>query len=206
MKNYIALSLLIASSTPLMGQCTQAEVAPLLDFVAQHRDTLAMYAYRSKTIKTERFKKKPVPAPSLDTIAKAITRDERVQKTKKSSPAKVSVPVGPTPEELAFETVRDAAIGGYVPAQDILAYCYATGAGTKVNSRLAFSWYLKAALEGSKSALDSLIACFEGGIGVAKDSKIAKILTDILKNTQDDIGITRTDKINQILKRSVNVA
>ncbi len=191
MKKYLALSLLMMSSIPLMGQCTQAEAAPLLDFVALHRDTLAMYVLRSQTVKTERFKKKPIPKPAAE------------PKTKKSASAVVLPPAGPTPEELAFETVRDAAYGGYVPAQDILAYCYATGAGTRVNNRLAFSWYLKAALEGSKSALDSLIACFEGGIGVVKDNKIAQILTDILKNAMDDIGITKTDKINSILKRSL---
>lgn len=79
-------------------------------------------------------------------------------------------------EELAFATVKESAENGYIPAQDLLAYCYATGAGTKVNKVLAFCWYLQAAYNGSRSAKESLISCFEQGIGVTRNIEIARVL------------------------------
>ena len=100
------------------------------------------------------------------------------QSEKKS--LKTSKKSGPSREELAFKTVKEAAQDGYIPAQDLLAYCYATGTGTKPSGKLAFSWYLSAALAGSSSAKESLIACFEEGIGVTKDTTMAQVLKTLL--------------------------
>ncbi len=177
MKNYIALSLLMFSCAPLIGDNQHSQIAPLFDFVSKHHDALTIYTHRSPNLKGSRITKK----------SKNSRANHQAAETK------------------AFETVRNAAVEGYVPAQDVLAYCYATGAGTKMNTRLAFSWYLKAALEGSKSALNSLITCFEEGLGVAKDVKIAQILGNIL-NIQDEMLITKANKINKGQGRSLKGA
>lgn len=174
MKKYLALLILTISQTTLTGTQIRPEVQTLLDFVTQHHDTMALYICRSQVVKTDRFKKKPTLP--LSTMAQ--------KKDNKTVPQK-AIPAGPTPEELAFESVCDSAQGGYIPAQELLAYCYATGAGTPVNNRLSFAWYLKASLNGSSGALDSLIACFENGIGITKDAKLTQILNNLLKIKQN---------------------
>lgn len=128
----------------------------------------------------------PLQTPNklLDFVAQHSTEMalymRRSIKPTKKNPKKSATSSPTTAEELAFISVKESALGGYVPAQDLLAYCYATGTGTKENGRLAFCWYLKAALEGSKSARDSLFACFEEGIGVTSDPQLCKLLKTIL--------------------------
>ena len=151
-----------------MASATTHKANKLLEFVAQHSTEMAAYMHRSSiltTPKTIRFN--PTPAAQLKKSKKSSQKNSR-----SSSPT--------TAEELAFISVKDSALGGYVPAQDLLAYCYATGTGTKINERLAFCWYLKAAISGSKSAIDSLVACFNDGIGVNIDPQISKTLKSIL--------------------------
>ena len=123
----------------------------LLDFVTQHSAEISQHIKRSVKKNTPHKKSQRNAQPSF------------------------------TAEELAFISVKESAEGGYTPAQDLLAYCYATGTGTKVNARLAFCWYLRAALAGSKSAKDSLIACFEEGVGVTSDPRLSKLLKDLLQ-------------------------
>lgn len=142
----------------------------LLDFVKKHSTEIANHMHRSinnPAQKTTRFNQKTA-ANFLK--KKPFNKNLKNQKTERSS----------TAEELAFISVKESATNGYVPAQDMLAYCYATGTGTKTNARLAFCWYLKAALGGSSSAKDSLIACFNEGIGVTRDPQICTILKNIL--------------------------
>ncbi len=127
----------------------------LFNFVQEHAAELGMHVKRLATA----------------TSKKGSQQKKSPKKTQKS---------GPSREELAFETVKEAAQDGYVPAQDLLAYCYATGTGTKPSGKLAFSWYLSAALAGSNSAKESLIACFEEGIGVTKDTTMAQVLRALL--------------------------
>ena len=122
---------------------------PLLDFVAGHADNLAQHIKRNNVIKKE--------------------KNQSNNQKKSSIPAK-------SHEENAFDVIKEAAEDGYVPAQDLVAYCYATGSGTKINNQLAFKWYMVAALAGSQSAKESLITCLEEGIGIAKDQQIATIL------------------------------
>lgn len=126
----------------------------LSDFVKEHQEKLAFYVQRSKQNANPRKagKKNKQKAPDLSS------------------------------EELAFATVKESAENGYVPAQDLLAYCYATGAGTKIDKVLAFCWYMQAAFNGSKSARESLVACFEQGIGVAKNVEIARNLRAALND------------------------
>lgn len=138
----------------------------LFDFIAQHSTEMAAYMHRSSKSflqKAAGFKTTPISH-------------------KKSSQAQQrNRPPSATAEELAFTSVKESAMGGYVPAQDLLAYCYATGTGTKVNERLAFCWYLRAAIEGSKSARDSLLACFDEGVGIKADPQLCRLLKNILQ-------------------------
>ena len=138
----------------------------LFDFIAQHSTEMAAYMHRSS---------KPFAQKS------AYLKTTKPSQKKGSKPTQRNSRPSATAEELAFTSVKESAQGGYVPAQDLLAYCYATGTGTQVNERLAFCWYLRAAIEGSKSARDSLLACFDEGIGVKADPQICRLLKEILQ-------------------------
>lgn len=178
MKHYFLFALIALRGTQLYAGSACTDTSKLFNFINQHADTMALHMGRSIPIqkpKTERFKKKKPTA--------ARPAEPAVKKSPQS-PAKQA----PTAEELAFKTVKEAAESGYVPAQDLLAYCYATGTGTKVNEGLAFAWYLRAALEGSQSARSSLLACFDDGIGVNKDKALNQLLHDIIPVTDEGAG------------------
>ena len=179
MKHYFLLLSLLALSTPLCAD--KKDATKLFNFVTTHADALACHLQRSippQKPKTVRFKKKSAKAALPAKAAQPTT-------PAKKTPPKPAPKTGPTAEELAFKTVKEAAEGGYVPAQDLLAYCYATGTGTKANERLAFAWYLRAALEGSQSARSSLLACFDDGVGVAKDKTLTQLLHDIIPVSEE---------------------
>lgn len=152
----------------LLIKSMSANISPeqsmLLNFVEKHSSQITNHMFRSinhPTQKTLHFNQNKLRNPLRKNVNKNIKKQLL------------------TAEEMAFFSVKESAESGYVPAQDMLAYCYASGTGTKVNTRLAFCWYLQAAFGGSSSAKDSLIACFNEGIGVARDPKISAILESI---------------------------
>lgn len=167
--NSIAIMLFLFGTTvSLKGQ----ESSALSAFLAEHAQAMGQYmsrAIKTSNPKSARFSK---PVQPKKEAAKKVTQ--------KTQPNQTNAPAQPSKaEKLAFESVKEAAEGGYVPAQDLLAYCYATGTGVKADERLAFAWYLKAALAGSQSAQGSLIACVRDGIGVKKDKQLAQLIEDI---------------------------
>jgi TPR repeat protein len=147
MKKIVATLVILFATTTFEVQSSNTQ--PLLDFVKNNADEIALYVKRSR--------------PQVN---------QSKGNNKKNKPTKKDL----SSEELAFITIKESAENGYTPAQDLLAYCYATGAGTKIDKILAFCWYLQAAFNGSHSAKESLITCFDQGIGVAKNAEIAKFL------------------------------
>ncbi len=160
----------------------------LLDFIVQHHEQLSNYHVRSKLL------------PHQIQISKNKERRRAREKAQAAAAQQPTPPQGDTveptepqdiinPEEeqkkvaegAAFRTIRQAAEDGYVPAQDLLAYCYATGTGTEKDEKLAFCWHLCTIFTGrSPAGIESLISCFERGVGVAKDLALASLLRAVL--------------------------
>jgi hypothetical protein len=173
----------IALSTQLLfnmqAQAARHENAINLHaWVQEHLDDLALHISRGKksTLPREVY---GMPTPEPEKPVKEKKNKALIAAHKKTKACKKNAAVESpllSQEEQAFITIHDAAQGGYVAAQDLLAYCYATGSGTPVNEALAFNWYLCAALAGSTSARASLIVCIDQGIGTKKNQALAQLL------------------------------
>ena len=76
----------------------------------------------------------------------------------------------------AFDWCTRAAERGYVQAQNMLGFCYATGLGVRSSNRAAFDAFVKAALMGNAVALYNLAVCYREGIGVTRDAALSEQL------------------------------
>lgn len=70
-------------------------------------------------------------------------------------------------EDQAFETCKEVAEKGYIPAINYLVLLFQAG-GTEINLRKAFEWCKKAAQKGDPAAQFKLAYMYESGKGTAK--------------------------------------
>src|SRR5262249_15266834 len=73
----------------------------------------------------------------------------------------------------AIPWFRQAAQGGYAPAEAFLGYMSQFGEGNPQNYRDAISWYTKAANHGFAPAQNNLGMIYENGLGVSKNLEAA---------------------------------
>lgn len=180
---FVAMSLMVAHALH-----AEDVSSVLFDFVTEHAHELALHMHRGisfdSKIQGNKKKKKKGAQQNQDKKKKNNKKNKQHKDQQQRSTARQKKVDFPSAEELAFDSVKAAAEGGYVPAADLLAYCYATGTGTKIDEKLAFCWYMKAALDGSQSAKDSLVTCFDNGVGVEKNQQVAKILQRLLASKE----------------------
>ncbi len=87
-----------------------------------------------------------------------------------------------------FPLIRDAAAGGNVDAQFMLANMYKEGLGTKKGPKLAFDWYTRAAAQGHVYAAYLAAYQINDGDGIKADHAVAYRLARNLADQDQVVG------------------